>query len=173
MQCCVRAASMCCKNHIYSRIILALHFIAKLNRNKPWSQHLQVDYLSWIKLVAQIQLAPEYGREVQQRKLTDFFLLSRYSQVRNQIRFFSFWGDERVPYNAGNTAGFSMYHRSILRLDAFSNTTINRFGIWTLNLMTSPTLLSTRPPLADGYFHFLNLVSVYLIYYFVINSTMC
>ena len=38
---------------------------------------------------------------------TDYFYFLVFPQGRNLYSFFLFWGDGRVPYNAGNTTGFS------------------------------------------------------------------
>ena len=72
------------------------------------------------------------------KKLTNFFYF-RVFPGEKPIRFFLFWGDGRVPYNADNTAGFLMYHRSNSRLDALPNTTTD------LGFEPSPTPLSSRP----------------------------
>ena len=65
----------------------------------------------------------------------------------NLYRSFLFWGVKSVLYNAGNNAWFSDVAQEHLRLDALPNTTKDLCGIRTLNFMTSPASLSTRPRL--------------------------
>ena len=54
------------------------------------------------------------------KKTHRLLLLQRYSQVRNLYVFFLFCGDGRVPYNAGNTTGFSNVGQENFKIGCFS-----------------------------------------------------
>ena len=76
-----------------------------------------------------------------------FFLLPRYSQVRDVYGFFSLGVTEEYPTMLATLQGSYVAQKQFKVRCVLPNTTTNLFESRTLNFITSPAPLSTRPRL--------------------------